>query len=158
MNARSFLALSVAFVAVGQAVCQMPAVELQPRITGYLQKVHCKEGDAVKKGDLLFEIYATVYQARLELADAKVELASARLKLAIANHDRAEILRESKSLTNAEYEESKLRVTEAQAQLAVAKADRIPAAVSVAATKIHSPVDGTVTRLPDRRGQSRQSG
>jgi multidrug resistance efflux pump len=58
MNARSVVVFSCLFfllpgVAV-RATAQDPAVELRARITGYVQKVHCKQGAAVKKGDLLF--------------------------------------------------------------------------------------------------------
>ena len=76
MNARFVVIFSCLFlllpgVAVRDAV-QASAVELRARVTGYLQKVHGKQGVAVKKGDVLFEIDAAPYQAQLAQAAAQV--------------------------------------------------------------------------------------
>src|SRR3954452_18823089 len=60
------------------------SVEVRARVSGYLDKVHSKEGALVKKGDVLFEIDPRTYQATLAYARAEVE----RLN---AQHDLAEI-------------------------------------------------------------------
>src|SRR5215469_9906561 len=39
------------------------AVEVRPRVSGYVDSVHFKDGDAVKKGDLLFRIDPRPYAA-----------------------------------------------------------------------------------------------
>src|SRR5262245_39361688 len=59
-------------------------VELRARVTGYLVKAPFKEGDEVKKGDLLFEIDARPYQAEVDVAQGKLTLAEATLKAAKA--------------------------------------------------------------------------
>src|SRR5216117_4359912 len=41
-------------------------VELKARVSGYLDKVHFKEGKEVKKGDLLFTIDRRPYKADLD--------------------------------------------------------------------------------------------
>ena len=48
------------------------AVDVRARVTGYLEKVHFREGEEVKKGDLLFEIDARTYQATYNVNKAKV--------------------------------------------------------------------------------------
>ena len=48
------------------------SVEVRARVWGYLDKVNFKEGDLVKKGDVLFEIDPRPYQALLNQAKAKV--------------------------------------------------------------------------------------
>src|SRR4051795_7989877 len=60
------------------------AVDVRPRVSGYLVRVPFKEGADVKKGDLLFEVDPRPYQAQLDQAKAQVELYKAQLKLAQA--------------------------------------------------------------------------
>src|SRR5262249_36982286 len=57
-------------------------VELRARVAGYLNAMRFKEGAAVRKGDILFEIDARPYQAQLNQALAQVELHKATLQLA----------------------------------------------------------------------------
>jgi multidrug efflux system membrane fusion protein len=64
------------------------AVDVRPRVTGYLIKVPFKEGAEVKKGDLLFEIDARPYQAQLDQAQGQLDYAQAQLRLAKANYQR----------------------------------------------------------------------
>ncbi|MGH9892788.1 MAG: efflux RND transporter periplasmic adaptor subunit, partial [bacterium] len=48
-------------------------VEIRARVSGYLDKVHFKEGKEVKKGDLLFTIDPRPYQAEFDHADAEYQ-------------------------------------------------------------------------------------
>jgi len=41
-------------------------VEVRPRVSGYLQSVHFKEGEIVRQGDLLFQIDARPFQAEVD--------------------------------------------------------------------------------------------
>jgi membrane fusion protein, multidrug efflux system len=50
------------------------SVEIRARVSGYLDKVHFKEGKEVKKGDLLFTIDPRPYQAEFDRADAVIQL------------------------------------------------------------------------------------
>ncbi len=50
-------------------------VEIRARVSGYLDKVHFKEGKEVKKGDLLFTIDPRPYQAEFDRADAEYQRA-----------------------------------------------------------------------------------
>ena len=53
------------------------AVDVRPRVTGYLTKMPFKEGSEVKEGDLLFEIDPRPYQAQLDQAQSQVALTEA---------------------------------------------------------------------------------
>ena len=60
-----------------QYVCQIHSqrhIEVRALEDGYLEEIPVKEGQAVKKGDLMFKIVPTLYQAKLdaELAEAKL--------------------------------------------------------------------------------------
>jgi len=68
------------------------AVELRPRVAGYLAKVHVREGALVAKDALLFSIDDREYRAAVAAAQADVERAEARRKLAQIEYDRSEAL------------------------------------------------------------------
>jgi RND family efflux transporter MFP subunit len=55
------------------------SVELRARVGGYLESVLYKEGDEVKKGQVLFKIDPRQYQADLDEAQARVEGAKAQV-------------------------------------------------------------------------------
>jgi RND family efflux transporter MFP subunit len=59
-------------------------VEVRSRVRGHIKKVDFKDGDIVKKGDLLFEIDPRPFQASLNAAKAQVKAADAALELATA--------------------------------------------------------------------------
>src|SRR6266851_6031540 len=67
-------------------------VEVRARVSGYLDKVHFKEGKEVKKGDLLFTIDPRPYQAEYDHADAEYERAVSQSELAKNDADRAQKL------------------------------------------------------------------
>src|SRR5258705_9334888 len=67
-------------------------VEIRARVSGYLDKVHFKEGKEVKKGDLLFTIDRRPYQADLDRAVADYERAQSQTELAKNDADRAQTL------------------------------------------------------------------
>src|SRR3989475_1421348 len=63
-------------------------VEIKARVSGYLDKVHFKEGKEVKKGDLLFTIDRRPYRADLDRAVADYERAQSQTELAKNDADR----------------------------------------------------------------------
>src|SRR5262245_60176969 len=60
------------------------AVNIVPRVTGYLVQEPFEEGSEIKKDALLFEIDPRPYKAQLDQAEAQVKLYQAQLKLAQA--------------------------------------------------------------------------
>src|SRR5580765_4749013 len=67
-------------------------VEVRARVSGYLDKVHFKEGKEVKKGDLLFTIDPRPYQAEFDHADAEYQRSQSRAELAKNDFERAKRL------------------------------------------------------------------
>src|SRR6478736_6730520 len=55
-------------------------VEIRPRVSGYIDQVHFKSGQMVKKGDLLFTIDPRPFQALLDRVDAEVQRAKTKLE------------------------------------------------------------------------------
>src|SRR5712664_870253 len=69
-------------------IAAVDSVEVRAHVWGYLQKVNFKEGDLVRKGDVLFEIDPRPYQALLDQAKAKVRQDEAQLKADEAEYQR----------------------------------------------------------------------
>src|SRR5690349_5658502 len=59
----------------------LPTVEIRPRVSGYIDLAPFREGDLVKKGDLLFQIDPRPYQADFNQAQANYEQAEADREL-----------------------------------------------------------------------------
>ena len=57
-------------------------VDLQPRVAGYIEKINFKNGQSVKKGDLLIQIEDTTYKDKVMAAKAILDQANAELSFA----------------------------------------------------------------------------
>jgi multidrug efflux system membrane fusion protein len=64
-------------------------VEVRARVSGFIDAVHFKEGQIVKRGDLLFVIDPRPYRLAVEQAKADVERANAKLEIAKLDVQRA---------------------------------------------------------------------
>ncbi len=64
-------------------VCQIRSqrhIEVRALEGGYLEKIAIKEGQAVKKGDVMFKILPILYKARLDAENAKAKVAQLKYK------------------------------------------------------------------------------
>jgi len=123
-----------------------PAVEIRPRVTGYLTKVAFKEGAIVKKGTLLYEINAEPFKAEFEKADGNLEQGKAKVEQSEADFKRAEQTRKSKALMEAEYDKAKADVLYARATVKYYQAALKMAKINLDYCTIAAPFDGRVSR------------
>ena len=79
-------------------------VEIRARVSGYLDKVHFKEGKEVKKGDLLFTIDPRPYQAEFDRADAEYQRAQSQAELAKNDAERAKRLIATKAISEEDFD------------------------------------------------------
>jgi RND family efflux transporter MFP subunit len=121
-------------------------VDLRARVSGYIAKVNFKEGAAVKRGDVLFEIDPRPYNADLDLASAELVLAEAKLKKAIADLERAKALLKANGISKEEYANIEADVVVAQAGVQAARARREHAQLNLDFTKVTAPIDGRIDR------------
>jgi multidrug efflux system membrane fusion protein len=122
------------------------AVDIRPRVTGYLVQMPFREGSEVKKGDLLFEIDPRPYEAQLHQAQSQVTLNEAQLKLARANYARDVPLLSSGAVTQREIDQDRAAVDEAAARIEASKAAVDVYKLNLAFTKVTSPMDGHISR------------
>ena len=82
-------------------------VAVHSQIGGILQTVHFKEGQEVKKGDLLFTIDPRPLQAALEAVKAALARDQAQLANAKIQFDREQKLLDQKLVSQDEFDTSK---------------------------------------------------
>jgi len=115
---------------------------IRSQVQGYLLIQHYKEGEHVKRGQLLFEIDDRTFQAALKQATSRVTQARADWENAKANLARVKPLAEYKAVSAKDLDEA-IRaegVCKASYEAAMATADK--AELDLKFTKIISPIDG----------------
>lgn len=117
-------------------------VEVRARVSGYLTGTKFKDGQEVKKGDVLFIIDPRPYQADLDRAQAQYDRAQADLQLAAIEFNRARELRIKNAVSAQDFDAKSASYLKAQGGQASAKADLDTAKLNLEFTTIISPIDG----------------
>lgn len=121
-------------------------VELRPRVSGYIEKVNYREGQEVKKGDVLFVIDDRSYRAELARAEAALRRARAQAELARSEAERARRLVEEQAIATETYEQRRAAAEQARAELAAAQAAVDAARLDLEWTRVRAPIDGRAGR------------
>ncbi len=142
-------------------------VKINAEVSGEITALPVKEGDKVKRGELLVRIKPDQYQAQVDRAEAGLQSARATLNLQKSNlekaeseYKRAQELFEKKLLSDQEfiaakttYNVTKSQHESAQAGVQQALASLRDAKESLAKTTIYSPMNGTVSQLLSELGE-----
>ena len=134
--------------------CQVRAnvVGIAPRVSGPIVQVAVHDNQEVQKGDLLFEIDPTDFQAQVDVADGQVQNDEATLKQQQQNLDRQTNLYKNHVTAQQDFQNAQDSFAAAQAQLISAKANLELAKLNLAYTKVFAPVDGYVTNMNTSEG------
>jgi membrane fusion protein, multidrug efflux system len=124
------------------------SVEVRARVSGFIDSVHFKEGQIVKRGDALFVIDPRPYRLAVEQAKADVDRAQARLEIAALDVQRATPLVRNQTLTEREFDTRRSTERDAAAQVASAQAAVKQAELNLEWTEVRAPIDG---RISDKR-------
>lgn len=124
------------------------AVQVRARVGGYIQGVHFRDGDYVRRGQLLFTLDPRPAQAALAAARAQLAQALAQLTLARAEFERAETLLASQAISQAEADTRRGALQTAEAAIAAANANVRARQLDLEFTRVTAPISG---RASDRR-------
>ncbi|MDI6624387.1 MAG: efflux RND transporter periplasmic adaptor subunit [Brevundimonas sp.] len=124
------------------------SVEVRARVGGYISGVHFRDGDYVRRGQLLFTLDPRPAQAALASARAQLSQAQAQLTLAQSELERAETLLESQAVSQAEVDTRRGALQTAQAAIAAANANVRTRQLDLEFTRVTAPISG---RVSDRR-------
>src|SRR5256714_3504554 len=125
---------------------RVEAVEVRPRVSGYIHQVKFQSGQLVKKGDVLFLIDPRWHQAEFDRRQADAEQARVRLENAKREAERATQLLANKAISTEEADARQSRYQEAKAALLAAEAARDSAQLDLEYTQVRSPIEGRVSR------------
>jgi RND family efflux transporter MFP subunit len=123
-------------------------VEVRARVSGYLEKIHFKDGQLVKQGDALFTIDPRPFQTTVEQAKASVEQAKANLAFAESDLKRGESLRTGTTITQQALDQRLQATRVASASVTAQEAALQQAELDLSFTELDAPISG---RIGDRR-------
>lgn len=122
------------------------SVELRPRVSGYIERVAFREGQEVKKGEVLFTIDARSYRAALAQAEAQLARAKAQAVQSSAEAKRAEALVAQQAISIESFEQKSATAQSAQADLQAAQAAVETARLNLEWTQVRAPISGRAGR------------
>jgi len=122
----------------------MRSVTLRARVTGFLQQRLFTEGAVVKKGDLLYRIDPSQYEADLRVAQGDLETKKAALAKADLDLVRYKKLRQKKDVSQETYDAALAVQKEAKAAVASGQAAVDQAQLSLGYTRITAPLTGRI--------------
>src|SRR5712671_4947472 len=142
-------------------------VVINPEVSGEIVELPVREGQDVKKGDLLVKIKPDNYVASRNSSLASYQSSLAGKNLAQANLNKADLeyqryqkLFESKLVSDSQFLEAKtsLDVMKATVETAVHMVDQSKAALAraeddLSKTTIYSPISGTISRVRSQVGE-----
>ena len=142
-------------------------VKISPEVPGEIIELPVKEGDEVKKGDLLVVIRPDIYisnrnrlEATLNSQKARLAQAEAQLVEKELNYKRSKLLFDKNTIAKSDFEtiEASWKVSQAEvlaARYAIKSAESSvnEAQENLTKTKIYSPISGTVSKLNVEQGE-----
>lgn len=122
------------------------SVDVRARVQGILQQMSFRPGTDVAKGDLLFVIEPTLYQARVQQAEADLAGAEARSRAAAEQLAITQEIFARKAGSKADLVAKTQARDEAGAAVARARADLAAAQLDLSYTHIYAPIAGRIDR------------
>lgn len=119
-------------------------VKVIARVSGTLEEKFFKEGQYVKKRQLLYKIEEDVYKTNLNMASANVKKAQANYNKSLKDYQRANKLLKSKAISVQKYDEYVYIYQDAKAQLESSKASLEKAKIEYDYATVEAPISGIV--------------
>ncbi len=128
------------------------SITLYPQVTGYIQRIHRKPGDAVKKGAILVEIDPGQQEATLRSLQHSLQTRKANLTYAIQNDESSRALVHAGLLSQLDYEQRRSQRLSAEADVRAAEAQVQSQEELLKFYRISAPSDGIVGDVPVKIG------
>ena len=121
-------------------------VRIRARVQGYLQKIHFVDGSNVRAGDLLFEIEPETFQAQRDQAYALLKSSEAEVLRAELDLNRVLEAVKTNAVSQQQVTTRQAEYDKANASVMANKAALAEAECNLSYTRIHSPIDGRISR------------
>ena len=120
--------------------------EVRPQVSGVVRSLGFTQGSIVKKGQTLYQIDPSLYQAAQAQAQANVANASAAREAARVRAQRYKPLAEMQAISQQEYTDAVAAERQASAQIDVNRAQLDTARINLRFTRVPSPITGRIGR------------
>ncbi|MDO5531471.1 efflux RND transporter periplasmic adaptor subunit [Sutterella sp.] len=137
--------------AAGSVVADL-RVEAASRLAAYIRDVPHREGDRVKKGDVVARLDPKDVDAAVRTASAKVEVAKAALRDAELDQSKYSALYKEGLVSNNDWRKVTLKRDSAKSDLEQARAALANAEGERVYVTVTAPADGTIVRVARREG------
>ena len=131
------------FIGRIQAVAR---VDVVARVTAFIEQYVFKEGDEVKKGEMLYRLERPPFEADVEAKQGTVEQIQAQLANATVTLQRATTLLNTPAGQQSTVDSAKAGQGNLQGQLLSAQAQLRTSQINLGYTEITSPIDGKIGR------------
>jgi multidrug efflux system membrane fusion protein len=122
------------------------SVDVRPRVAGTIERVHFRDGQDVKRGDLLFSLDARPFAAELARAEAQLAAARTAATLASTELERTKKLIAQKAVSQQEADQANAALLNAQASQRAAESAVTSAKLNLDYTAIRAPIAGKASR------------
>jgi membrane fusion protein (multidrug efflux system) len=119
-------------------------VELRPQVSGFITGIYFRDGDRVKKGQLLYSIDAQLYNANYQQAQANLSVQEANLSKAEKDAERYRELAKQDAVAKQLVDNAEAALQVAEKQRDAAKANISGVQTSVRYTKVYAPFNGLI--------------
>lgn len=127
-------------------------VTVSPDVSGWVTGLNIKDGQNIKKGDLLFSVDNKRYQAALDRSKATTENTLYTWELAKHKLERRKGLNTQQAISEEGLESTRINSKIAKANYELAKTDQAIAQLNFDRTKVYAPVSGQIINLNLRQG------
>jgi RND family efflux transporter MFP subunit len=127
--------------------------QLAPAVGGTIVKIHVKEDDVVKKGQVVFQLDASDAYLRARAAKTGLDAAKVNLKATRVEYDRMKTMFEQGAVNRAQWDQIQARLEAAEVGVQQAQAGLAMAQKAVSDATVKSPIDGVVTGKYKNEGE-----
>ncbi|EKM14236.1 acriflavine resistance protein A [Vibrio harveyi] len=120
--------------------------EVRPQVTGIISERNFEEGGVVEKGQSLYQIDDSTFQADLLSAEAELIRAQASEESTYSTVRRYRALITKKSISQQDLDEAEAAFKEAKAQVLVAKAKINTAKINLSYAQVKAPISGVISK------------
>ena len=133
------------------------SVDIRPRVTGYIERIAFREGQMVRKGDLLYVIDPRPYKDTADNARAQLDREHAAADFAKIQAERAQRLKQSDAVSQEELQNRGSDLVQSGARVKAAEAVMASAELNLSHTEVRSPIDGRISRTQFTLGNLAQA-
>lgn len=119
-------------------------IEIKPRVEGWIEEIHFREGNSVRQGDLLYTIQDDELQDRVAASQAEVAQAHVLLAKAKADLDRVKPLVAMNALSKRDLDAAQASYDAQAEAVAAAQSHLNNSQTQLGYTRITSPITGTI--------------